>query len=1054
MTQFTAEQIAAINHPLRPLLIVAGAGSGKTTVMAARITAAAEHVDQRHILGLTFSNKAAAHLRGAVVKHLGADSDVIISTYHGFGASLVSRYGHLIGWPKHLRLLDHAQSLQLLYDIFETTSYVHRKTGAPLGILRDALALSGRLSDHLVSIDALERDCAAIMNDLAADINVASAAGKRVELVPLIREYRTKKQTLGLLDHDDQIALAYEIVSTHTEVAERLRSQHQVVLLDEYQDTNFAQRCLLQAIYGEHATPAVTAVGDDMQSIYAFRGAHLANLHGFVQHFDKENPSGRPLVLSTSFRNDQNILELANRIQSKVKGAQPKTLVAHDNAKPGSLQRVLSADSWDEANEIARHIQRLIAHGVAPSEIAVLCRKRRLIGPVVEALDASAIAAEVVGLGGLLVRPEVIELRCWLEIIANTNEFATAIPLLRLLRGPRYRVGLHDLAALATSTPRTPPRTSPSESLDAPERQPEGIEAGLNALAERDLSPEAVGRLTRFVEERNVLRVAAAELPLVELMETILTYTGLWQAVDGDLPAENLSRFLHVGERFQPLQGGRGLQEFLNWLTVMEDSETDLSEAVQSGADAVQVMTIHQAKGLEFDHVIIPGLSGSKTSQLFPDTSRTDFPPTQGAGLPHWLRTDNDGQTKPSRLKKELDAARAAAKQRQLDEEWRLFYVAVTRARHGVLFTAAHWYGDTQSAQGPSEFFTWISDQTDLVTPVAPDAPSADEAPGLAERRRRQESAAIQRQADAEAALAASKLAARTAAKPGKKRRTADQLGFAFAAGDTPATMLSAPKALPVSAFVLLARCPRQFHWTHIRPMPRQASAASVLGTRVHSWIEAHGGRLRLNESQPSLFSDDVLVRTHTSQVASERAFNPLSGYQESFLASVYGPIAPTHVELPILIDADGLLVRGRIDAVYPGPVSDPSHVRVVDFKTGNLPLSDDPGPAVQLDLYGLATQRLLKRPAAQPSDMSTSGLYLQRNGAVPIEFKQPWSAERAAVVESNLRAAVATIRSGDQQPHPGSWCQRCVYADLCPDAQTSAKADLEPDDPIDVDDT
>jgi DNA helicase II / ATP-dependent DNA helicase PcrA len=727
--QFTVQQQAAIDHPSAPLLVVAGAGSGKTTVMAARIAAIAQQVDQRTILGLTFSNKAAAHLRAAVIAQLGADSDVVISTYHGFGASLVNRYGDRIGWPRRLRLLDHAQSLQLLFDVFEHTSYTYRRTGKPIGILQDALSLSGKLSDHLVSLEAVEADCQTIINDATLLEEIRAAAGKRSELIPLIRAYRDRKRQLGLLDHDDQIALAYEIVRTHTDVASQLRNAHQVVLLDEYQDTNFAQRRLLQTIYETVPAPSITAVGDDMQSIYAFRGAHVANLHGFSQHFDATNPLSTPLILSTSFRNDEAVLAIANRVQANVEGAQNKELTARDTAERGVLYSLLARDSWDEATQIADHIAALIASGTSPSEIAVLCRKRRLIGPIVDALESRKIEAEVIGIGGLLARPEVIELCCWLEVIGRHNEQATAVPLLRLLMGPRYRIGLHDLGALA------------SAEFEDDER---GIEAGLLALDRRQLSAEAVSRLTRFVEERSVLRTFADELPLVELIESILRYTGLWDAVDGDLPVENLARFVHVAEQFRPLEGGRTLDEFLNWLAVMAESETDLSEAVSTGTEAVQVMTIHQAKGLEFDHVVIPGLAGAGSSQYFPDASRYEFPPTKSADLPHWLRTDNEGQEGPPRVAK-LGPARDVAKRRQLAEEWRLFYVAITRARHSVLFSAAHWYGDTVSPQGPSAFFTWVTKQDDLVQPLGPSAVSADEAPGVAERRRRQDAAAARR---------------------------------------------------------------------------------------------------------------------------------------------------------------------------------------------------------------------------------------------------------------------------------------------------------------------
>jgi DNA helicase II / ATP-dependent DNA helicase PcrA len=1048
---FTAEQQAAIDQPLQPTLIVAGAGSGKTTVMAARITALCSQVEQRHILGLTFSNKAAAHLRSAVVRSLGAESDVVISTYHGFGARLVNRHGARIGLPRRLRLLDHAQSLQLLYDVFNDARFVHRKTGKPMGILQDALQLSSRMSDHLVTVDSLRANCEQIIGANRADRRVIAAAAKRLELLPLIDAYRQRKIAAGLLDHDDQIALAYQLVSTHSDVAAELADSHRVVLLDEYQDTNFAQRRLLECLYGGQFNPALTAVGDDMQSIYAFRGAHLENLRGFLGHFASSN-NAQPLLLSTSFRNDPHILELANRIQANVNAAQPKQLTAAATVATGSLRRVLAADSLDEANRIALHVGELISGGTRLSEIAVLCRKRKLIGPIVDALEQHAIPTEVIGLGGLLSRPEILEVRCWLEILGAQNERVTAVPILRLLMGPRYRIGLHDLAALAGRS------TAPSEVGVEQLQRSRGLEAGLSDLYNRDVSVDALARLQRFVEERSTLQAAAAQLPLGELVDRIMTYTGLWQTVAGDQPMENLARFLHLADRFTPLKGSRSLDEFLNWLEVMTESETDLSEAVASDTEAVQVMTIHQSKGLEFDHVIIPGLAGSGSSQIFPDTSRTESGATSGRALPTWMRADADDRSVPSKAA-QVNALAAAERAKQLEEEWRLLYVAVTRARHGVLFTSAHWYGDTLASQGPSQFWTWLTDQTDLVKPTAPDAPVAAEAPGVADRRRRQAQATQRREAEAEAeALRVAQL--ETAPRRRKSPQRPQQLGLLFAAPDALTPRVAAPRSLPVSAFVAIERCPRQFHWTHVRPMPRSSSAASILGTQVHSWIEQHGRRLKFAQTQPSLFdatgqlgstvapSAEVTFASSDSSIMANRLhssgphgspdslhldqslpLDPTAGLQQSFLQSRFGAEAPLHTELPMLLDADGLTVRGRIDAIYRSPHS---QLSIVDFKTGSVSHPDDPGADVQLDLYGLAVQAM----GIEHRTLTTMALHLAKDGSAALELERPWDTARSAHATQRLERAVARVRSGDEHPQPGPWCGGCPYADLCPEAQ------------------
>jgi DNA helicase II / ATP-dependent DNA helicase PcrA len=1029
---FTDEQQAAITFAPTTQLIVAGAGSGKTTVMAERIAHLALTVPPEHILGLTFSNKAASHLRTAVTKRLGPDSDVTISTYHGFGSSLVTRHAAALGFvgsgrgsrpqiqPTALsrppRLIDFAQSLQLLFDIFESAEFVQRKTGNPLFILREALQLSSRMSDHLVDPHIVALDCERLANDTDALDELRKAARSRVELIPLIEAYRTKKRELGLLDHDDQIRLAVEAVTHIDGVVEGLRASYHAVLLDEYQDTNFAQRRLLQLIFGAEpesggasAGRAITAVGDDMQSIYAFRGAHLKNLHSFSEHFSPGSATAdQPLqTLSQSFRNDRIILELANRMQAEVAGAQPKVLSARPEASDGELLLFLARDSSSEAGAIAERIQQLQAAGSSLSEIAILCRKRRLIPPLVDALDTMGIAVEVLGLGGLLARPEIVELCCWLETIARPDERNSGVAVTRLLRGDRYRIGLHDLAILGRNG---------------------GIERGLSRLDDlAQLSSQAHIRMRRFVTERQDLRQAATQLGLVEFIEHVLARIGLWEAVDGDRPMENLARFLHVAEQFRPLQGRRSLAEFFTWLKVMDEAEEDLSEASGSSQDAVQIMTIHQAKGLEFDHVFVPGLSGSKGSRIFPDTTRAEFPPTFGASLPWWLREDNEGVEQPPATSREIKSLREQNTRRQVAEEWRLFYVATTRARHSVFFSGAHWYFDTQSPQGPSMFHQWLSRQNDIVTNVGSEDP-APSSPGTRDRERRAQQAKTHR-VDTETAFVAP-------VKRGRKSVGEDQLGFMLPASQPSPSPVSVPQSLPVSAIVALNRCARQFHWTHIRPMPRHASSAAILGTQIHSWIE-HLGR-----GQGSLFPDEVLAAATNTLPVSVQTDN-MSAYhveadasptvaqqlRKSFLTSRYGELVPARVEHPIALSIDSLLIRGRVDAAY----TEGETLHVVDFKTGRPLDADDPSLNVQLDLYGLAAIRLW---GADENHLRTSAAYLHKDGSGVTDHTIEWTAARTATVERLLVDSVTRIQAGDKQPHTGAWCSRCPFLDLCPEGK------------------
>ncbi|MDQ1374758.1 MAG: ATP-dependent helicase UvrD/PcrA, partial [Actinomycetota bacterium] len=334
----TPEQRAAIDHGQSPLLIVAGAGTGKTTVMAERMLRFVTDGEARpdELLGLTFTNKAAGHLKETVNHRLGADSDVTITTYHAFGAALVADHLVELGLAPHVRVLNRAQAWQLLFSVFDRFRFEKRKTFKPSLIVDDALLLASRCADHLVPIDAVLGDCV----DLIANGRWKKAkdtAESRQELCQVVEAYEERKRARALIDYGDQLALAVRLLRENPQVAEGLRQQFPFVLLDEFQDTNYAQRVLLQLVYPPGS--CITAVGDDMQSIYAFRGAHLGNIMSFTDHW----PPATELPLQINRRSGPQLVELANRIQAQVPGALEKHLTSLDGAEPTTIECFLAA---------------------------------------------------------------------------------------------------------------------------------------------------------------------------------------------------------------------------------------------------------------------------------------------------------------------------------------------------------------------------------------------------------------------------------------------------------------------------------------------------------------------------------------------------------------------------------------------------------------------------------------------------------------------------------------------------------------------------------------
>ncbi|MGI8777209.1 MAG: ATP-dependent DNA helicase [Acidimicrobiales bacterium] len=1025
----TAEQHEAVTSPLVPLLVVAGAGTGKTTVMAQRILHLVEsgqaHPDE--ILGLTFTNKAGRNLKERVRHTLGPDADVTVATYHSFGASLVADHALELDLDPGTKVLNRAQSWQLLFAVFDDFRFRQRATLKPQVLLNDALDLASRCADHLVAVDDVEADCRRVMVE-GRWAQMREQAAKRLELCQVVAAYERRKRARNLIDFGDQVALAVRLLTEYPEVAEAYRQAHPVVLLDEYQDTNFAQRRLLELLYrgGGPRVSAVTAVGDDMQSIYGFRGAHLANILRFHEHF----PPRRALPLQVTFRFGPRLVALANRIQERVGDHLPKELVAGPDTPDTSIDCFLAADDAEEAATIAADV---VARGVPYGETAVLCRKRRLIRPIVDALEERSVPVEVVGASGLLDRPEVVDVVSWLEVLAD---LAAPVALLRVLMGARYAVGRRDLAVLHRHA-RVLAHAQRAANSDGARSGHRDVGAGrgghlADALADLDgvdgLSDAARRRLGQFCSERQALARAAQTMPVSDLAETILEQTGLWRAA-GEKGRENLLRFLDLADRFAPVEGDPGLPGFVEYLQLLDDSEEDIAEAHRAVADAVKVMTIHQAKGLEFDVVHVPGLAGGGRSQIFPDSRAGENALSNSAALPWWLRED-DGIPDPATAstKSEIDDAIRA---RREDEEWRLLYVAATRARRQLVLSAAHWYRGPAEPQGPSRFYDFVATQTGLVTErFRHDAATVDPAVVAKEKHRA---------ASAARYGASVVVAPEPPLAPGPTPHGgADQLSLGDQLHDDIGTLAEpaqgtrrqAATGLSVSGLVTFTRCPKQFFWSDVRPLPRRSSPAARLGIEIHRWIERRGDR------QLSLIEPDVPDEPDDGAGANRDgapAPGPGTGavaerLKASFLASPWADLDPERVEAPFVLALGTHLVRGRIDAVYQRD----GRLELVDFKTGRRPADGSSWAGVQLDLYGLAA---LDTWGADPARLRTTYCWLRQDGPPTVEATD-WAPATVERVRARVAATLDDLAAGRFGATPGAWCGGCDFLSVCPDGQ------------------
>ncbi|MET9059888.1 UvrD-helicase domain-containing protein [Streptomyces antibioticus] len=748
---FTPEQTACITAPPAPQVIVAGAGSGKTTVMAARVVwlVGTGQVAPEQVLGLTFTNKAAGELaervRTALVRAGVTDPDVIdpdnppgepvISTYHAFAGRLLTDHGLRIGLEPTARLLADATRYQLAARVLrEAPGPYPSLTRSFADLVSDLLALDAELAEHLVRPEDLRTWDAGLLTTLEgakltnADLRkVPETAAARRELADLVLRYRAAKRERDLLDFGDQIALAAQLGQI-PEAGRILRDEFRVVLLDEYQDTSVAQRILLAGLFGGGTGHPVTAVGDPCQAIYGWRGASVANLDDFPDHF--AHADGTPATrqaLSENRRSGGRLLDLANGLAEPLRAmhAGVEALRPAPGAERDGLVRcALLPTHAEEIDWIADSVAHLVATGTAPGEIAVLCRTATDFAEIQGALVARDVPVEVVGLSGLLHLPEVADLVAVCEVLQDPGANAS---LVRLLTGPRWRIGPRDLALLGRRARLLVSRARGDDDGDPDRRLAEAVEGvdpsevisladALDTFLETPLegarddglpfSPDARVRFARLAAELRDLRRSLSD-PLMDVLHRVLAVTGLEVELSASPHAlaarrrETLSNFLDVAASFAAAESEASLLAFLGFLRTAAQYEKGLDNALPGGENTVKVLTAHKSKGLEWDVVAVPGL----VSGTFPSGQGREKWTAQAKVLPHALRGDAD--TLPdidAWDSRGMKSFHEAMKDHQHTEELRLGYVTFTRPR-SLLLGSGHWWGPTQKKpRGPSDF--------------------------------------------------------------------------------------------------------------------------------------------------------------------------------------------------------------------------------------------------------------------------------------------------------------------------------------------------------------
>lgn len=1075
----TAEQAAIIESDLSSMLVVAGAGSGKTETMSARVVwlIANGHVEPQQVLGLTFTRKAAGELLERVrvrllqlAKAQGRDTvgdafDALnrptISTYNSYASSLVQEHGLRIGREPGARLLSEASQWAIVTDIVEkwqgeihTEKSVSTLVGAVLG-------LASALNEHLLTVPEAKEQILSLelpLEDLPHGprrrspnkhvVELGKSLSTRRELLDLVNEYNEYKRVSESMDFGDQVALAARLAETVPLVGELERERFKVVLLDEYQDTSYAQIRFLSALYGQGHP--VTAVGDPNQSIYAWRGASAAGPARFPEQFRTES-GGRASIhkLGTSWRNDLAILDVANTTSAPLYAADPANSLPSLDPRPGAGIGQADAGFYstieDEAQAIAAYLKENWRAGEKTA--AVLCRKRSQFPLLESTLRAHGIPVEVVGLGGLLNTPEVVDLVSFLEAVHDPSRGDS---IMRILTGPRVNLGAADLIALgayarklsrAAALASKPQAKTPNDSAEASE----AVEIAIDPFDQRsildaitELPDEAaaidegftVAGWERLIEVSKMLESARGltYLSVPELVEVAEKTLGLdvEMAVAADRARREGAPFdpsnpfgrahldaLHkVAVNFADTALLPTLGAFLAWLDDAAARERGLDRpAGKSDPNAVQLITVHASKGLEWDLVVVPGLVDGQfpsPAELGPQGPQDSAWLTDLSALPYPMRGDVADLPRLDYSKvadgKEagelIEAFRAEAGRHQVMEERRLAYVAFTRARQ-VLFLTGAWWRTAARAAPPSLFMQELvetgvarllemapapeagepnprdGEETIAVWPFeasesGSDPQTSDTDDAVAQRHReveRQQRDVVKR------TIAMTRRAAQLVAEAPSDSGALDRpmmspTGLDLAdlsdlllrersAARQISDEVEFPAHISVSGIVEIDKDRDAYARARRRPIPREPSVASRRGTTFHLWVEKHFGSTTLFDLDDVPGADDDLVQSDDT----------LDKLMKTFERSPWAAMQPIALERDIDIVIAGTVIRSRIDAVFPDPLN-PSGAIVVDWKTGRAPSDEFEAASreLQLALYRIAWSQLSGLPLEEVS--------------------------------------------------------------------------------------
>jgi len=966
------EQRSAVEHGEGPLLVVAGAGTGKTRVITERIRNLLESdpcLAGENILGLTFTDKAAGEMKHRVVEAIGERArGVWLGTFHSFCLEKILRERN----PDIQPLEDIDHRILLRRNIAELGLVIFRRLAEPAEFLKDFQTFFSRCQDELVSPDDYQRYVDSLLRTYESHGQLLEPDARALteqeiaQQQELARVYRVSDRLLRerhLCTFGAQLLQAVELLRTDAALLARIGDEYRYVLVDEFQDTNIAQLELLWLLAGGHRN--ILAVGDDDQAIYRFRGASFGSFTIFLERFcgvttAQGGARAKPFLVSLSenYRSTQRILRVAAETiaHNEKSPLLPLKNLTTQNADGEKIRIVEFASAEEEAHWVASEIERLHHAGAAWRSFAVLYRKHRHRVELLVALKHRRIPF-VIRKSSILLTTLVRDLLAWLRLTAAlTDNIACA----RVLSAPHWALEPRDLVRLAERAEKN--RRSLWEEVKAAADEPAASKPRPR-FAELVAWIDRLRQMAKTETAGAILDQLLAGLPIVPL--------------PSEIDRQHVNRLVEFVDQWQRKSEQKGLRDFVEYLDYFDELEGDIQIEEETSDDAVQLMTVHAAKGLEFPHVFLLRLS------------RHDFP--SGARRPQFEF--------PAALMKEEQPKGDFQKQ----EERRLFYVALTRAQKRLTLSTI-----VGARKRPSPFLEDI-----LANPKIQRADVVQSAPSVAVPPRD------------ETAPPLPSTAAQAELFPPAREQAYSRIAFWAQSYHPPR-----PEPLPLSASAIetYERCPMKYLFQYGWRLRSGPSASMTFGNVMHTTIREFVAESR----KRTLLPLEELLAIYEREWKSAGFPDPyqeeeyrkagreqLEAFYRSFTART-PDVLYQEKSFELRLEPD-LVLSGRIDQVNR---LDGRQVEIVDYKTGKVRNQENAANDIQLSIYALAS--------SEAFDLEPQRLvfhYLM-SGETVTSRRDNKALDQA---KERIAEIAGQIRAGDFPSKPGRNCGYCDFKPLCP---------------------